>query len=528
MIDLESLLSEMKLGRMGRREFLGRAAALGATSAAGLVQLGRAAQAQTPMRGGEVVWANGESSPAETLDPTKMTSGTDAARSYQIYNRLINLDRTLNPVPNLAVEWEGTDEAKVWTFKIRPGVEFHNGKTLTVEDIIYSLNEHIKEGSTSPSKVLLSSIVEMKADGPDVLRVTLNSSNAEFPILLGYDYHTSIVQAGWKDGDPVVGTGPYKLVEFQPGIRSVTTRNENYWKPDSAWVETWILQSVTDATAVTNGLRTGSIDISGVDARLAGMLGRDPAITIHKTSSSQHFLWAMMCDRAPTNDLNVRLALKYCADRQAMVDQLLLGYGAVANDHPISPAMPLYCAEIPIRPYDPEKAKFYWDKTGLSSIEISTSTQAGDSAVDATVMLQEAAKAAGITIDVKRVPSDGYWEQTWMKVPICASTWNARPTADLMLTTLYQSSAEWNETQWKSDRFDELLVLGRKTVDATKRAEIYCEAQTLIHEDGGALIPFFVDFVDATRARIKNYQGSPAFSGGAGLPYEEVWVDENA
>ena len=128
-----ALLSEMKRGRMGRREFLGRAAALGATSAAGLTLLGQVAQAQTPKRGGEVVWANGESSPAETFDPTKMTSGTDATRSYQVYNRLINLDRGLNPVPNLAVEWEGTNEAKDWAFKIRKGVLFHNGKTLTVE-----------------------------------------------------------------------------------------------------------------------------------------------------------------------------------------------------------------------------------------------------------------------------------------------------------------------------------------------------------------------------------------------------------
>lgn len=114
-----------------------------------------------------------------------------------------------------------------------------------------------------------------------------------------------------------------------------------------------------------------------------------------------------------------------------------------------------------------------------------------------------------------------------MKVPICASNWNARPTADLMLTTLYRSDAEWNETQWKNKHFDELLVLGRKTVDAKKRQEIYCEAETLVHDDGGAFIPFFTDFVDATRARIQNYHGSAAFSGGAGWPFEEVWIDDN-
>ena len=159
--------------------------------------------------------ASEETSQTATYDPTKMTTGTDANRSYQVYNRLTNLDRDLNVVPNLAVEWEGANDATEWTFKLREGVEFHNGKTLTVNDIIYSLGEHIKEDSTSPSKILLQSIVEMKSDGDDVLKITLDAGNADFPIQLGHDYHTSIVTEGWKDGDPVVGTGPYKLVEFE-------------------------------------------------------------------------------------------------------------------------------------------------------------------------------------------------------------------------------------------------------------------------------------------------------------------------
>lgn len=527
MRDISFLLKEMELGRMGRREFLGRAAALGVAAPAASSLLSQSAYAATPKRGGEVVWADGESSPSETYDPTKMTSGTDATRSYQVYNRLTNLDQELNVVPNLAEEWEAADEATVWTFKLRDGVEFHDGKTLTVQDVIYSLNEHIKEGSTSPSKALLSSIVEMKADGDNVLVITLDSGNADFPIQLGHDYHTSVVAEGWKDGDPVVGTGPYKLVEFEPGIRSVVTRNENYFKPDTAWVDTWITQNVTDATARTNGILAGSIDISGVDPRIADMLGRDANVTVHSTQSGAHFLWSMMVDREPSSDVNVRLALKHCADRAAMVDQLLLGHGTVGNDFPVNPGIPMYCGEIPQHDYDPDKAKFYWDKTGLSGIEISASTQAGEFAVDACVMLQESAKAAGIDIDIKRVPADGYWEDTWMKVPICASNWNSRPTADLILTLVYQSDAEWNETQWKNDRFDELLVLGRKTVDPDKRYEIYCEAETLLHDDGGAFVPFFMNFVEATRSRIQNYRGSPAFSGGAGWPFEDVWIDDN-
>ena len=528
MKDINILLKEMELGRMNRREFLGRAAALGITATAASSLLSKSVYASTPKRGGEVRAVTEETSQTETFDPTKMTTGTDANRAYQVYNRLTNLDRNLNPVPNLAEEWEAKNDATEWTFKLRKGVEFHNGKTMTASDVIYSLSEHIREDSTSPSKVILQPIIDMRADGDNVLKITLNSGNADFPIQLGHDYHTSVVPEGWKDGDPVTGTGPYKLVEFEPGLTSVAVRHENYWKPDSAWVDTFISQGITDGTARTNGLRTGAVDICAVDARIAGMLDKDPNVNVHSTPSGAEFLWVMMCDRAPTNDLNVRLALKHCIDRQAMVDNLLQGHGTIGNDFSVNPGIDTYCKEIPQHDYDPDKASFYWKKTGLSGIEIACSNAAGDFAVDATILLKESAKAAGIEIDVNRMPDDGYWDVAWMKVPMFASNWNSRPTADLILTLVYNSAAEWNETQWKNDRFDELLILGRKTTDVALRKEIYCEAETLLHDDGGAFQPMYMNFVEGTHKRIQNYQGSPAFGLSAGLLYEEIWVDDNA
>jgi peptide/nickel transport system substrate-binding protein len=527
MKDMDILLKEMETGRMNRREFLGRAAALGVTATAASTLLGQSAYAATPKRGGEVKFVTEYTGQEETYDPTKMTNTTDIQRAYQVYNRLTNLDRNLNVVPNLATEWEGTNEATEWTFKLRNGVEFHNGKTLTAKDVIYSIGEHIKEGSQSPSKPLLASIVEMKADGENVLKFTLNSGNADFPVQLAHDYHTSIVAEGWKDGDPVVGTGPYKLTEFEPGLQSVAVRNESYYNSDAAWVDTYITQGIPDATSRTNGLRTGDIDIAPIVPRIAELLGKDPKLTVHSTPSGAHFLWVMMCDRAPTNDINVRLALKHCVDRQSLVDKLLRGHGKIGNDFPVNPGIPMYCKEIPQHDYDLDKARFYWKKTGLSGIEVAAANAAGEVAVDASILLQEGAKAAGIEIDVKRVPEDGYWEHTWMKVPMCASNWSSRPTADLILTIANQSAGSWNETQWKNDRFDELLVLGRKTTDQVLRYEIYCEAETLLHDEGGAFLPLFTNFIEATRSRIQGYQGSSAFAFGAGWPYEEVWVDDN-
>ncbi len=113
-----------------------------------------------------------------------------------------------------------------------------------------------------------------------------------------------------------------------------------------------------------------------------------------------------------------------------------------------------------------------------------------------------------------------------MQVPFCATGWNSRPTADLILTIAHQCGGSWNETFWCNERFDELLVMGRLETDPDKRLEIYHEACTLLHDDGGLFQPFFTNYIEATSARVQDYHGSSAFAGGAGWPYEEIWVDD--
>jgi len=524
---LDWMVDQVKAGRMSRREFVGRAGALGVTATAAGSMLTSAGVAQEPIKGGESFVAGSYSGAEETFDPTKMTNGTDVQRAYQVYNRLTNLDRDLNVVPNLATEWEGANNATEWTFVLREA-EFHNGKTLTAADVIYSIGEHIKEGSESPSKPLLESIIDMQADGDGVVKFTLNSGNADFPTLIAHDYHTSIVPEGWVDGDEVVGTGPYQLTEFTPGLESVVEKFANYWNPDAGHVSTFITKGIPDNAARSSALRSGDVDFDpSVEARVAALLAQDDSVKVHSTPSGAWFAWIMATDRAPTNDLNLRQAMKHCVDRQYLVDNVMLGHGSVGNDFPVNPGLPTYCADIPQNDYDPEKAKWYWDKTGLSSIQIDVSNAAHPNALDASIILQEQARAAGIEIELNRVPDDGYWSHTWMQVPFCVTGWNSRPTADSILTIAHACGGSWNETFWCNERFDELLVMGRVETDLARRQEIYCEASTILHDDGGLFLPFFQNYIEATSSRIQNYHGSSAFSMGAGWPYEEVWIDES-
>jgi peptide/nickel transport system substrate-binding protein len=514
-------LEQMKAGTMSRRDFMGLAASLGLTAAA--VNACPAAAA-APSRGGTVRLATDYSGGEETFDLTRMNNATDAQRSYQVYNRLCNLDRNMRLVPNLATSWESKPGAREWIFVLREGVEFHNGKTLTAEDVVYSISEHIKPNSKSPAKPYLQNISSVKADGNYRVKIELASGSADLPYVFGHDFHTGVIPSGWKNGDPVVGTGPYQLVEFTPGGRSVVKRFPNYWKPDSAWVESFVTQGIADTTARSAALRAGDMDIvMALDPKLVSLMAADPKVRVAEIASGSHMTFAMLCDAAPTNDINVRLALKHAFHRQAMLKTVLLNHGQVGNDIPVSPAIPTYAHDIPQHDFDADKAAYHWRKAGIGSIELVVSKAVGGGE-EAGLVLQAHAKTCGIDLRIRRAAADGYFNDTWMKVPFCVSSWNARPTADLILTLGYQSQAPWNETHWSNPRFDRLLAEGRVELDEARRKAIYREAQLLLHDEGGVIVPFFNNYIDATSSRIQNFRPSPAFQLSAGWMYEEIWV----
>ena len=199
----------------------------------------------------------------------------------------------------------------------------------------------------------------------------------------------------------------------------------------------------------------------------------------------------------------------------------MVGHGRIGNDFPVNPGLPTYCDAIPQHDYDPEKAKWHWDKTGLSSIELAVANAAHSNAIDASTILQEHAREAGISIELNRVPDDGYWSHTWMQVPFCATGWNSRPTADAILTIAHACGGSWNETFWCNERFDELLVMGRLETDDAKRLEIYCEACPCCLTTVDCPWPFFMNYIRATTyRRIQNYR-LPALSRAAPWHWSE-------
>jgi peptide/nickel transport system substrate-binding protein len=235
----------------------------------------------------------------------------------------------------------------------------------------------------------------------------------------------------------------------------------------------------------------------------------------------------MMTDRAPTDSNELRLAIKHLQNRERILKLIYKGNGMLANDQPISPVDPMYCDEIPIRSFDPDKAKHHLKKAGMSggTIKIHTSEVAGTGAIEQALMLQREAGKIGLNVKVQRDPGDGYWSATWGKKAFFMSGWNMRPTTNIMLTLAFTSDAAWNEARWKNARFDELLTLGRASLDPVQRKNIYCEAQTLIRDTGGVAIPCFIDYLDAMSDKVKGFIPVPLGPLGASQWPRSVWLE---
>jgi peptide/nickel transport system substrate-binding protein len=424
----------------------------------------------------------------------------------QLRNNLVEIDNNAQAIPELAESWEPTPDAKKWVFKLRKGVEFHNGKTMDAEDVIYSINHHRGEDSKSAAKGIVDPIADIKADGKDTVIFTLKGGNADFPYILS-DYHLTISPVGDKFLGGM-GTGGYILKSYEPGVRCFAVRNPNYFKENRAYFDEVETLGIADVNARTNALKTGEIDVMNrCELKTVHLLKRMPGIQVMQQNGFKHYTYAMLCDLAPYDNNEVRLALKYAIDREQQVKTILRGYGVVGNDHPISAANRYHASELPQRQYDPDKAKFHLKKAGLkdATFRLHAADAAFEGAVDAGVLYQETAAKAGVKIEVVREPNDGYWSNVWMKKPWCAVFWGGRPTEDMMFSTAYAKDAAWNDTHWRTNkRFNELLVAARAELDEKKRRDMYVEMQGLVRDDGGVVVPMFAADLSAATDKIKH------------------------
>jgi peptide/nickel transport system substrate-binding protein len=495
--------------------------------ASGLVVAGTGAcdrtVARKPVRGGRLRVATSSSSTADTLDPAKQSVSIDYCRGHLFYNGLTRLDAHSKPELVLAEAIE-TQDAQSWTVKLRNDVRFHDGAPLTSADVVYSLRRHLDPALGSKARVFAEQFTEVRALGPDAVRITLTGPNADLPVILAVSQF-QILRDGTTDFRTANGTGPFRCVEFVPGVRSLAVRNEEYWRGPVHLGEVELF-SIADDSARINALLSGDVDlVNEINPRITKQLKRT-GFGVLESKSGGYTDLVIRLDQAPGRDPDFVAGMKLLMDRATMQTAIFRGYAAIANDHPIPPTNPYFDASLEQRPFDPERARFHFQRAGLlgATVPIVTSIAAAKSD-DMAVLMQDAGRAAGIALDIKRVPADGYWTQSWMKVPVGFGNVNARPTADIIFTQFFSSTAPWNESGWRNATFDKLLLEARGSTDEDRRRAIYGEMQRMVHAQAGIGIPLFISTLDAYSPRLKGL--SPMPTGGM-MGYEfaaHVWLE---
>jgi len=518
---IESILNRGATRREAMKMLM--AGGLSIAAAGSMLAAAGSAVAAMPKKGGHVKMSPSLHGPNDTFDPAMATSDIDYCRHRGHYNSLIQLNDDITPRGELAEEFSSNADASEWTFKLRKDVEWHDGSKFSADDVIYSMNRHYGEKSTSVAKPLVSIVNEWKKVDQYTVKAILDSPFSDLATVLG-EKQFKIIKNGTTDFQNPVGTGPYKLEEFKPGVRTIQVRNENYWREGGNFDVIEIF-AITDSVARVSALLSGDIDMMSDLNPKAIKQVEGAGLQIKSEPSGAYQGMCMMQNASPGNNPDFRKGMKLLQRREKIVRSLLKEQGTVGNDQPINSAYgPEFCSELAITPFDPDQAKHFLKKSGITSAEIQVA-EVSPGITDAVLLWQRECSKIGFDLQVNKVPNDGYWGSVWMKTPMNVTTWNMRPTATIMLDLAFAPDAPWNDTLWKNDRMGVLLKMVKSETDPAKRHEIQCEMQTLAHDESGMIIPAHTNIVDANSPKIKGIPKLPLGNlGGAEWP-EFAWKE---
>jgi peptide/nickel transport system substrate-binding protein len=517
-----------------RRQLL--AGGAGAVAAAGLVAAcgtsastaGAAAVGQ-PRRGGNFRLGVAGGGPSDMFDGQNFLSQPDEARIVSLFEPLLIFDDQYQLQPWLADEVT-METPSQWVIRLRKGIEFSNGKTLQAADVIYSLRRIADPANGLAGQTELQAIDPngFTTLDPYTVRAKLKTPNSVLDQGLG-QYYNNIVPDGYQKWPaPQAGTGCFVLKSFTPGQQSVSTRNPRYWHSGEPYFDTVTIIDFPDDTARVNALLGGSID-----AMTSVLTQQIPAIQGHGGLSllvSHNGEWEPICmaiDMPPFNDNDVRQAMRLIVDRPTMIEQVLSGYGRLANDL-FAPFDPDYDSALPQRRQDLAQAKFLLKRAGAENLSTTLHTTPGEAGmVSMASVFATQAKGAGLNISVQNDPN--YYGNQYLKLAFSVDYWGTRnylpQVADSML-----ASSPFNETHWppKSGPGSSYASLYQQALASSSpalRKELVHEMQTLEYDYGGYVIPYFMNLIGAYSDRVHGFTPSKGTVplGYFGHGYRTIW-----
>jgi peptide/nickel transport system substrate-binding protein len=448
----------------------------------------------------------------DIMDGQNIITKPDQARLMTAFETLLLFDENYQLTTNGLAESVTQDNPTQYTIRLRQGIEFQNGKTMTADDVIYSFQRIGTKayGLTGYAATATMDIAGLKKLDKYTVRLPLKSPDSTVPQTLG-SYTFNMVPVGYKGYPaPQIGTGAYKLKSFAPGQQSVHQRNPNYWRSGEPYFDTVTIIDFSDSTAQVNGLLGGQIDAMTdlPPSQVRVVQGRSMGVLVSKTGG-----WLPICmaiDLPPFNDVRVRQAMRLLVDRPGMLEQVASGYGFIGNDL-YAPFDPSYDHALPQRHQDIAQAKSLLKAAGHENLSVDLHTTNGAAGmVETATVFANQASAAGVKINVINDPN--YYGNQYLKLAFSVDFWGTRA----YLNQVQQGSlpnSPYNETHWPpksgtGSNFESLYNQALAATDPAKRIQIEQDMQQIEYNIGGYIIPFFGGLIDAYAANVKGLKPS--------------------
>jgi peptide/nickel transport system substrate-binding protein len=457
----------------------------------------------TPKHGGTIRLGLIGGQQSGSLDPHLSTSSAGITRGFAIYNKLWEWDENMLPRLALAEFAEPNHNASEWTIRLRKGLEFHHGKTMTADDVIFSVKRLTDPKLASPFRNLVQWIDRDRIQKLDeyTVRIPFINSIAGFVALP----ETWVNFGGIvpTDFDPIhnpVGAGPYKVKQFIPGQRSVFTRFENYFKADQPYADSFEVIDFKDQVSRLNALLAGQIDIANaISPEYIKILEQAKHIQTIRSETNTHNGFDFNTQQAPFNDPKVRQAFRLIANREELVQRGLNGQGRIANDL-YSPQDPAFL-NLPQRQQNIEEAKKLLAQAGFKDgLNVELVAPAGSA--QPALIFAEQAKHANVNIRVKQVDAATFNGADRNKWQLSS---NATNVGTPYLSTAVVNDAPistTNKINFKDPEYSELFYKALAEPDLAKRKVYLTQAQKIQHERGGMLIWGFSHTIDAATKNI--------------------------
>ena len=515
-------IDELVSGHMDRRDFLRRGsmigmsmpllgailAACGSSSTSSSTSSGAAPS--SGKKGGTLRVAG--VTPAAAINPLTVADAGGLLMLNQTGEFLVfdsNLKLALQPM--LALSWKPNADGSVWTFKLRPGVKFHNGNPMTADDVVYTFKQlsdpKVASNALSTFTGVLTPAGVKKVDATTV-EFHLESPNGNFPYLVSSDnYNAIIVPAGtdfakWQK--TFVGTGAFKLGSYQQNVGASFVPNPDYWGT-KALLSGTSFKFYASQQPMILALQGGDVDVIAqfVPAGATQLLNSS-TYKIIQLKAANHRELSMRNDQPPFNDAKVRQAVAYSLDRTGMVAALLSGKGSVANDYPFGPRFPSTDTTVPQRSQNIAMAKQLLQQAGHSSINATLFTEQYQEIPQLAQAIQQNAKEAGININLKVETQTAYYGKAtygnsdWLDGQMSLVDYGDRGVPNVYLVAPLTSKGPWNGAHFKNSQYDSLVKQYVAALDLQTQKTIAGKIQRLLLAETPIVIPYWIDGLTAS------------------------------